>query len=41
MTGFPRYLSSAPMLAVVSVSVAFTIFMLINWVSPDLLFLAE
>jgi hypothetical protein len=41
MAGLPRYLSSAPVLAVVSISVAFTAFMLINWVSPDLLFLAE
>jgi hypothetical protein len=39
--GFARYLSSAPVLAVLTVSLAFTAFMLINWVSPDLLFLAE
>jgi hypothetical protein len=39
--GFARYLSSAPVLAVLAVSLAFTAFMLINWVSPDLLFLAE
>ncbi len=39
--GFSRYLSLNAVLAVVSISVAFTAFMLINWVSPDLLFLAQ
>jgi hypothetical protein len=39
--GFARYLSSSPVLAVLVLSLAFTAFMLINWVSPDLLFLAE
>ncbi|MBW4443577.1 MAG: PsaJ protein [Plectolyngbya sp. WJT66-NPBG17] len=38
---FLRYLSLNAVLAVVSVSVAFSAFMLINWVAPDLLFLAQ
>jgi hypothetical protein len=36
-----RYLSLNAVLAVVSVSVALTAFILINWVSPDLLFLFQ
>ncbi|MER3434083.1 MAG: Photosystem I reaction center subunit IX [Leptolyngbya sp. ERB_1_1] len=37
----PRYLSLNAVLAVVTLSVVFTVFILINWVSPDLLVLAQ
>ncbi len=37
-TDFLRYLSQAPVLAVVSVSVAFSIWMIFNYFFPDFLF---
>ncbi len=36
-----KYLSNAPVLAVVFTSLALTVFILINSVSPDLLFLGQ
>jgi photosystem I subunit IX len=38
---FSRYLSSAPLLAILAVSAAYTLFILINWVRPDLIFLGK
>ncbi len=40
-TYFSRYLSSAPLLAILSVSLAYTLFILINWVRPDLIFIGK
>ena len=37
-TYFLRYLSQAPVLAVVSVSAAFSLWMIFNYFFPDLLF---
>jgi hypothetical protein len=39
--GLSRYLALSPVLAVLSISVAFTLFMLINWVASDLLYLGQ
>lgn len=39
--GLSRYLSLNALLGVVAISVLLTAFILINWVSPDLLFLAQ
>ncbi len=36
-----RYLSLNAVLAVVTLAVVYSAFMLINWVAPDLLFLAQ
>lgn len=36
-----KYLSNAPVLAVLFTSLALTVFILINSVSPDLLFLGQ
>jgi Photosystem I reaction centre subunit IX / PsaJ len=41
MSAFSRYLSLAPVQAVVIVSLALTAFILINWVSPNLLSLGQ
>ncbi|NJK52801.1 MAG: Photosystem I reaction center subunit IX [Leptolyngbyaceae cyanobacterium SU_3_3] len=41
MSAFLKYLSNAPILAIVTTSFFLTLFILINWVSPDRLVLGQ
>jgi Photosystem I reaction centre subunit IX / PsaJ len=41
MSNFLKYLSNAPVLAVLFTSAVLTVFIVINAVSPDLLFLGQ
>lgn len=41
MSALTRYLSTAPLLAILFTSLALTAFIFINWASPNLLFLAQ
>ena len=41
MSSFLRFLSTASILGILTSSVLLTVFILINWVSPDLLALGQ
>lgn len=41
MSGFLRFLSIPSILGIATLSVLLTLFILINWVSPDLLILGQ